>query len=93
MQVLCFDIGGTNIKYGVVEENLKRIDVNSFKISYILGYDNKVAMLCENYDKIKDVENRALTLLGGDKMAYEEYTTAIKVHTRKNLGIACLCTI
>ena len=46
-------ISFTSDKYGIVEESLKKIDVNSFKISYILGYDNKVAMLCENYDKIK----------------------------------------
>ena len=36
------------------------------------------AEIAENYNTIKDIESRALTLLGGDEMAYKEYTTAIK---------------
>jgi hypothetical protein len=34
--------------------------------------------ISENYEKLKDIENRALTLLGGDQIAYEEYTLSMK---------------
>lgn len=53
MQVLCFDIGGTSIKYGIVEDG-KIIFKDSFPTNYKKGHQDVTQRLLSTAKKVKE---------------------------------------
>lgn len=52
MKVLCFDIGGTNIKYGIIEDG-KILEKSSFPTNYKQGHDDVTRRLLKKAAEVK----------------------------------------
>ena len=57
MRVLCFDIGGTNVKYGVID-NEKFLEKGLFDTNADLGKEHLTNILVDMARKMKDTSNR-----------------------------------
>lgn len=67
MKVLCYDIGGTNVKYGVVEDQ-KILEKNSFKTYFKNGREDLTARILkvahELVDKYPDIKGVGISCAG-----------------------------